>query len=424
MVQKTASLAEPAVRRKPGSGRLLVFFGVFALILAVAVTAGVLPRLHRGRALAAAEIEVEKKAPVVKATPARLAAAMDGVELPGDLVALVEAPIFARADGFVKRRLVDLGYTVKSGQLMAELETPELDQQITQARATLSQSKSTLNEMQAALNLSRANLNLAKVTLDRWKRLTDAGIFSRQEGDEKEAALAVAEADTQRVEASLATARETVRANEANVRRLEELKQFASVTAPFDGIVTSRTTDIGSLINAGNGGPSKEMFRVAQIDVVRIFVNVPQSYVSLIHPGEMAELHVQELPGKVFSAEVTSIANALDPNSRAMLVICRVDNPRHLLYPGMYSQVKFPTPKATRALVIPGDALTLGKSGTRVAVVGPDHIVHFRTIAIGQDLGAELEVAAGLSAGELVVSNPTDAIRDGVAVELRSGSGQ
>ena len=193
------------------------------------------------------------------------------------------------------------------------------------------------------------------------------------------------------------------------------------MTSPFDGIVTSRTTDVGTLINAGNGGPSKEMFRVAQIDTVRVFVNVPQAYVGLIHAGQAAELRVQELPGKLFPARVGSIANSLDPGARTMLAICIVENPRHLLYPGMYAQVKFPAPRATPVLIVPGDTLTLGKNGTRVAVVGPDRVVHFRSIVIGQDLGAELEVTGGLSAGELVVSNPTDAIRDGVAVELRSG---
>jgi RND family efflux transporter MFP subunit len=422
MVQKTATAVEPAVRKKPGSGKLLIFFSVLGLIVVVAVMAGILPRLHRGRALAAAELEVESKPPQVNATPARAAAARDGVQLPGDVVALVEAPLFARADGFVKSRLVDFGSTVKAGQLLAELETPELDQQIAQARATLAQSQSALDELGAALNLSRANLNLARITSDRWKRLTQRGVFSRQDGDEKEATFAVRQAETQRAEAALATARETVRANEANLHRLQQLKQFARVTAPFDGIVTSRTTDVGSLINAGNGGPSKEMFRVAQIDVVRVFVNVPQAYVSLVHSGQAAEVRVQELPGKLFPAKVSSIANSLDPNSRSMLVICLVENPRHLLYPGMYAQVKFPTRNAAPVLIIPGEALTLGKNGTRVAVVGPDRTVHFRNIVIGQDLGAELEVTSGLSAGELVVSNPTDAIRDGVLVELRRGA--
>jgi len=201
--------------------------------------------------------------------------------------------------------------------------------------------------------------------------------------------------------------------------RLFQLKDFAKVTAPFDGVVTSRTTDVGTLINSGNGGPSKEMFRVAQIDIIRIFVNVPQANVSAIHPGQAVEVRVPERPGRVFPAKVDSIANALDANARAMLVICKVDNRERLLYPGMYAQVKFATPGARSAIVIPGDTVMMSKAGPRVAVVGEGKVIHFRTIAIGNDLGAEVEVASGLAAGELVVSNPTDAIRDGVTVETR-----
>ena len=341
------------------------------------------------------------------------------MELPGDLVALVEAPIFARADGFVKRRLVDLGYTVKAGQLMAELETPELDQQITQARATLAQAAAGITELEAAIEPARANQNIAKITSERWKQLTATGVFSRQDADEKDATLAMRVAETKRAEAALLTARETVRANEANLKRLEQLKQFAQVTAPFDGVVTSRTTDVGSLINSGNGGPSKEMFRVAQIDVIRVFVNVPQADVNLIRPGQAAEMRVQERPGMMFPATVSSFANSLDTNSRAMLVICRVDNAKRLLFPGMFAQVKFATLRERSTIVIPGDTVMMSKSGPRVALVDAGNVVHFRNIVIGTDLGSEVEVASGLAAGDLVVSNPTDAIAEGATVEVR-----
>jgi RND family efflux transporter MFP subunit len=418
MVQKSGTASAPAIQ--PGRGKLAAFFALLGIVVVIAAIAGLLPRLARQKTIAAAAQEAEDRPALVNVTAARRASSKGGIELPGDLVAQIEAPIFARADGFVKRRLVDMGNTVKAGQLMAELETPELDQQTAQARATLAQSQSLLKELRAALALAQANLNLAKVTLDRWKRLTEKGVFARQEADEKQAAFAVRAAETQRAETALGTQNEILRSNEANLHRLEQMKAYSRVTAPFDGIVTSRTTDVGTLINSGNGGPSKEMFRVAQIDPLRVFVNVPQVNVSLIHAGQTAELRVQELPGQVFAAQVTSIANSLDMNSRSMLVYLHVQNPKHVLFPGMYAQVKFATPRMAAALVIPGDTVMMSKSGPRVAVVGTDRIVHYRNIAIANDLGSEVEVANGLRESEMVISNPTDAVREGSTVEVRN----
>jgi RND family efflux transporter MFP subunit len=197
------------------------------------------------------------------------------------------------------------------------------------------------------------------------------------------------------------------------------MKAFARITAPFDGVVTARNVDIGTLVNSGNGGPARELFHMAQIQVMRIFVNVPQTYVGSIHPGQTAELRVQELPGQVFPARVTRIANALDAGSRAMLTVLEVPNPRGVLMPGMYTQVRFATGRAEPAVIIPGDALTTGREGTRVAVVGPDNRIHFRRIRIGQDLGSELEVVSGLAPGEVVVANPSDPVRENALVEVR-----
>ena len=191
------------------------------------------------------------------------------------------------------------------------------------------------------------------------------------------------------------------------------------MTAPLDGIVAARNVDVGTLIKSGNGGPAREMFRMAQIGRLRIFVNVPQANVESVHAGQTAELRVQELPGQVFPAQVTRISSALDVNSRAMLAVLEVPNPRGILLPGMYAQVKFVIPRAAPALRIPGDALVLGREGPRVAVIDAGHQVHYRKIHIARDLGAELEVDAGLAAGEWVVVNPTDAVREGAAVEVR-----
>jgi RND family efflux transporter MFP subunit len=399
---------------------LLTFFAVLACVVAAAIIAGLLPRLSRQKGLLAASETLKELRPVVIASAARLAPAKDSIDLPGDLQAMVESPIFARADGYLKSRKVDIGDRVKAGQLMAEIETPELDQQIAQSRATLAQSQAALRELGADITLSRANLNLSKVTLDRWDRLSTKGVVAKQELDQKQADFDVKKAQTERAEASLATAQETVHASAANVKRLEEMKGFASVAAPFDGIVTTRNVDIGTLINAGNAGVSKEMFRVARITPLRIFVNVPQTYVEEIHNGQAAELRVQERPGQIFPARITNISNSLDATSRAMLVILETPNPTGALYPGMYAQVRFAGAKLRPLLRVPGDTVMLTTDGPRLAVVGADHVVHFRSVTLGEDLGAEVEILSGLRPGELVISNPADSVQEGATVEVRT----
>ncbi len=409
-------------RPKPRTGRrgLLAFFALIGVLVAAAVVGGILPRLTRQKELLAAAETQTTERPIVEVATARLAPSRSTLDLPGDMQALVDSPIFARVDGYLRTRLVDYGDRVKAGQLLAEIDTPELDQQIHQARATLSQSRSALNEVKADLDLSKANLTLARLTVERWRRLADKGVVARQEADQKEADFAVTEAQVAKAQASIATTQETVHANEANLYRLEEMKAFARITAPYDGVITSRNVDPGWLINSGSGGTSHELFHIAQIQVLRIFVNVPQTNVASMHPGQTAELRVQELPGQVFSARVTRIANALDANSRAMLTVLEVPNPRGVLMPGMYAQVRFSTGRAETAVLVPGDVLILGRQGPRVAVVAPDHRIHLRQIRIGQDLGSEIDVVSGLSAGEVVVANPSDAVRENALVEVRN----
>lgn len=411
---------KPNQRLKPGRGPLVAFFLVLACLVGAGIIGGLLPRLSRHKGLLAASQEVAERKPVVIASAAHFSSSQDTIDLPGDLTAVIESPIFARADGYLKTRFAEMGDHVKAGQVMAELETPELDQQIAQARATLAQSQSALKELQADIALSRANMGLSKATRDRWQSLVQKGVFSRQEGDEKQADLAVKEAQVAKAEAVLGTAQDTIHGSQANLARLEQMKAFARVTAPFDGVVTARNVDVGVLINSGNGGATKEMFRVAQIQPLRIFVNVPQTYVAEIHANQPAELRVQERPGQVFPAKVSHISTSLDTTSRAMLAILVTPNPDATLYPGMYAQVRFSAPNAKPILRIPGDAVVLGTAGPRVATVGADHIVHFKSIMIGLDLGSEVEVTSGLAPGTLVISNPTDAVQEDTVVEVRT----
>src|SRR5947209_12581423 len=244
---------------------LLTFFAVLLLIVIAAVVAGVLPRLRRERGLKAAAAIAHDQLPVVNVVAARQAPSSTTLELPGDLQAMIESPIFARADGYLSKRYVDIGDRVKKGQPMADIETPELDEQIQQARATLSNAQSSLKEMEADLALASANLKLSQKTQQRWRQLESRGVLSHQEADEKGADTEVRGAQVEVARAKITSARDTIAASEASLRRFLQMKSFARVTAPFDGMVTSRTVDVGTLINSGNGGASREMFRVAQI---------------------------------------------------------------------------------------------------------------------------------------------------------------
>jgi RND family efflux transporter MFP subunit len=405
--------------RHAGRGALVWLFLLLALVVIAAIVFGFRPRLVREKALAAASEAVEEKRPVLNVAPVRPSPARSELELPGDLQAYVESPIFARADGYMRRRLADYGDRVRAGQLLAEIETPEIDQQLSQARANLAQAQASLHQYEAALVQANANLKLAKVTSERWKRLTDKGVFSKQDEDQKQADFEVRQAEVASAQANINAAQKAVEASEAGLRRLEEIKSFARVSAPFDGVITTRNMDVGTLVNAGNGGPNREIFRLAQIHTMRIFVNVPQTYAALVRAGQRAELRVQELPGQMFPATVTRTNHSVDANSRTLLAILETPNPRGVLLPGMYSQVKFSFPGAKSALLVPGDALLLGREGPRVAVVGPDHVVHMRRIHISHDYGAELEVDSGVEAGDMVVVNPSDQVRENAQVETR-----
>jgi RND family efflux transporter MFP subunit len=376
--------------------------------------------LARQKTLLAESSAAGQRRPQVTVATVHQAPKESSVEIPGDLVALIESPIFARTDGYIKARYADIGYRVKSGDLLMELETPDLDQQLHQATAGLAQSRSALKQMDAALVQAQANLKLAQVTMQRWNQLAASGVVSRQDSDEKQATFDVGAAQVESARANIAAARDTVSANESNVRRLEELKSYARITAPFDGIVTYRNPDVGTLITSGSAGTRKEMFRLAQIHKVRIFVNVPQAYSTEIHKDQRAELRVQELPGRVFPVTVKETTHSLDASSRTLLAVMVVEKPDAVLLPRMFAQEKIILNHDTPSLLVPGDALVMGTTGPRVAVVDAEHRVHYRPIKIVRDFGSELEVASGLNPGDQLVVNPGDDVRENTLVDLHT----
>lgn len=393
---------------------------VLLLALGVAIAAGLIQRSTHDKALAASAVETAGRAPVVHVARVRAAPAQSTLDLPGDTLALAETPIYARADGYLKKRSVDIGDRVKQGQLLAEIETPELDAQISQARATLQQSRAALQQLKASLLAAEGHSKLASITAGRWKRLVDQGVVSRQDFDEKEAEAESSKAAVLAAQENVSAAGSAIAANDANLHRLEELKSFDKLLAPFDGVITWRNVqaETGSLISAGNtGGATREIVRVAQLDTLRVFVHVPQTYAPAMHPGQTGEMTVDEFPGRTFHGKVARTTNAVDAATRTLLAVLLVPNPTGELLPGMFAKVRFTLPHAMKALLLPADALMVQSSGPQVAVVDSDRKVHFRKVTLGRDYGAEVEVNSGLEAGELVVLNPNDAIREGVTVE-------
>lgn len=362
---------------------------VVAVLVVVAFFAGIMPRL-RARQITVVETR-EMATPtvtVVSPAPGRPEAA---IALPAEVKAFVEAPIYARASGYLKRWLADIGTQVKTGQLLAEIDTPELDQDLARARAELARAE--------------AGLALAQTTAARWTELLKTASVSEQETAEKKADLALKAA--------------AVEAERANVHRLDNLKSFARVIAPFDGIITARKTDIGQLITAAG---SHELFRLAQTKTLRVFVSVPQTLARAVALGQNAEVMFAELPGRKFLAKVVRTAGAVDADSRTLLTELSLDNARGELLSGSYAQVRFIEAKSAGALTLPSNALLFRAEGMQVGLVGPDGKVSLRNIKLGRDFGKIVEVLEGLSSTDRVILNPSDSLTAGAAVRVSTPS--
>jgi RND family efflux transporter MFP subunit len=366
------------------SGRVL--FGTLA-VLAALFFVGMLPRW---RANAALTSSVRDQRPTVSVISSQRPADDANLVLPGSTQAIQETAIYARTNGYVRKWNVDIGAKVEAGQLLAEIETPEVDQELNQARANVAQAS--------------ANLDLARATLTRWQKLVDQKVVAPQEFDEKKSAADARDAD--------------LKVAQANVKRLEELQGFEKIVAPFTGIVTARNIDNGNLVSAGSG-QTQPLFRVAQTDTLRIYVTVPQTQSRSIVPGQSATVSVREIPEKTFNAKVVRTAGALDPASRTLLTELQVPNADGQLFPGMYAEVKFALPQDDRTLVVPGNAVMIRSDGPKVLVVDAKQTIRARAVKLGRDLGDKVEIASGLNPSESIVANPTDALHDGTEVKVQ-----
>jgi RND family efflux transporter MFP subunit len=422
--QKHARAEHSALDRpsRPSGGKIATLLFVAAAVFLAAFFTGYIPH-HRRELQITAEAKAEEQSlPDVTVVAAKDGAAMGELVLPGNIQAVTEAPILARAEGFVERRYVDIGDRVAPGQLLAEVEAPDLDQQVRQAQASVDQSQADLARASAALEQGKANESIAKLTATRWDNLVKRGAVSKQENDQYQAQYQAQAANVRALERAVDAAKGNIAAMQANVGRLSEMQGYLKVRAPFAGVVTLRNVDVGTLVNSG----STMLFRIAQTNLLRTYLNVPQSSASDIHVGQKASLATPELPERKFLGTVTRTANALDPSSRTLLVEVQVPNSEGKLLPGMYVEVDLHLPQKNPPLLLPSDTLSVRPEGTMVATLDPKNAVHFQRVVVGRDYGSNIEILSGLSAGERVIANPNDSVQEGIKVHpvmLASGDG-
>jgi RND family efflux transporter MFP subunit len=368
--------------------------GFLILLLAIVIAAGIViagiaPRLRARQALR--EETDRLAAPPVNVIHPSRAAHAEEVVLPGNIQAFTDAPIYARTNGYLKRWYFDIGARVKAGALLAEIESPEIDQQLQQAREEL--------------NTAQANLRLGQLTAERYTNLFKTDSVAKQDVDN-----AVQDA---------AAKGATVKSAEANVARLEQLVGFEKVCAPFDGVVTARNTDVGQLIESGSsGGAARELFHMAALDRLRVFVNVPQSYSHDAKPGMRVDLTLPEIPQRRFNGTLVRTAGAMDPATRTLTVEVDVSNTARLLFPGAYAEVHFKIQAATETLVIPSTSLIFRGNGLRVPIVENGNRIALKTVTVGRDFGNTIEIVAGLPADASVVANPPDSLVEGEPVRV------
>ncbi len=382
---------DPADREQPRPKGSRVFTILFVVVI-VLVLLGAFTLFQRRSQYQALAKETETLAiPTVAVMHAAVESAEEDLVLPGAMQAYVESPIYARTNGYLKKWYHDIGSRVRQGDLLADIDTPEVDQQLSQARADL--------------NTQQANASLSKITAARYQELIKTDGVSKQEVDN---ALGDLEAKVANVKSA-----------EANVRRLEDLESFKHIYAPFSGVITKRSVDTGTLINAGNGGASQQLFVLAQTDPIRVYVSVPEAYAPSIRSGLGAFLELTQYPGQKFEGRVVRTAESIDPGTRTLLTEVDVPNHNAALLPGGYSQAHLQVKVTGARLAVPVNALLFRSEGLRAVVVDANHRAHLRSITVGRDYGTTLEVLQGLDVNDWIVLNPADSIDDGQEVRVK-----
>jgi RND family efflux transporter MFP subunit len=373
--------------QKSGHGVLIAI--IVVLVVIAIVVAGVVPRL---RAKAALRIETNSLAvPEVGVIQPKRGSTAQEIILPGNIQAFIDAPIYARTNGYLRSWTSDIGAHVKKGQLLAEIETPEVDQQLLQTRADL--------------NTAQANAHLSQITAERFEGLKNTDSVSKQDVDN-------AEGDYAAKQAIVDSAR-------SNVGRLQDLQSFQKIYAPFDGVITARNTDVGQLIDSGSaGGVAKELFHIAAIRTLRVYINVPQQYSVAAKPGIVADLSLAQFPGRIFQGKLVRTANAIDLATRTLLVEVDVDNPTGELLPGAFAEVHLKLPTEIPSYILPVNTLIFRAQGLQVATVEDGNRAKLVTIVLGRDFGATVEVVSGLTDADRVIVSPPDSLVDGEQVQI------
>jgi RND family efflux transporter MFP subunit len=376
---------------KNSLGRTVALALVAIVVISLLVASGIVPRLRSRKALAAETNELA--APSVLVIEPKRSAPTQEILLPGNIQAFVDAPIYARTNGYLKRWYFDIGSHVKKGQLLADIESPEVDQQLSQA--------------QADLGTTMANLHLSQITANRFSDLIKQDAVSQQ--------------DTDNALSDLAAKNTAVKSSQANVDRLKQLVSFEKVYAPFDGVVTARNTDIGQLIDSGAaGGQARSLFQMAAINSLRVFISVPQIYSQAAIPGLTADLTFAEFPGRRFQGKLVRTSRSIDPTARTLNVEVDVDNSKGELLPGAYTEVHLKLKEGIPTLTIPVSALMFRQEGLRVAIAKSDNTAELKPVTLGRDFGDIAEITTGLTGEERVISNPPDSIIDGERLTIQT----
>ena len=381
---------EISKHNSPRSGKRLLWFLLIPVLLAGSAFLGMETRQRENQQLANTTKTLNVQP--VRVIHAERGKSSSDLTLPGMIQAFSQSPVYARVDGYVRTWYVDIGAHVTKGQLLAEIDAPEVDQQLNQARAMLNQ--------------AQTSLALAKVTAPRYQELIKTNSVSQQEVDQNNQNLAAQEANVQ--------------AATAAVGRLEQMQSYEKIVAPFDGVITERKTDFGDLVNAGNAGAGRELFRISQNNVVRVFVTVPEEFSSQVNPGTRASMDVISLAKRTFAASVTRTADSIDITSRTLTVELDVPNPSGELLPGAYANVHFQLPLNVVPLVLPSNTILFQADGPQVGIVNGKNQVEIRKVTLGHDFGDTIEIIAGVRSGDAVVANPPDSLTNGMLVSVET----
>jgi RND family efflux transporter MFP subunit len=406
-------------RRFPRVLKLALVLLITAIVVGAVIVWGIDARI---KTAAAVKQETQDLAtPTVAVAHPKLGALENEVVLPGNIQAFIDAPVSARASGYLKKWYADMGAHVKAGQILAEIDAPELDQQVRQAQAALEQAKAALDQVIANLQQGKANAELARVTAQRWSNLVAKGVVSRQENDQYQAQYQAQTANVDSLQKAIAAARGNVGSSEANLSRLQDLQGYKTVKAPFDGVITARNTDIGALVNAGGGVASQELFHIAATAKLRVYLSVPQIYSRSAVAGIPAELTLAEFPGRRFRGKLVRTAEAMDAGTRTLLTEVDVDNSTGELKPGAYAEVHLTIPAGAPSVIVPVGAILFRSEGIRLGLVRDGNRVELVPVILGKDYGTEVEVLSGIRPEDWIIMNPADSLTSGAAVRAVPG---